>query len=254
MGREISKYTKSLCSYILTIPENEEKEKIKFILENQNEEFSNSKNEQLSFLTNQELTKWEFEKETTISGVSFKVFKIAHSIEKNEKIYLPFNEKWESKFYDDYFVIKEGYSYYCELKDKKFIFFNLNHKIASMILKRTLKKNDYFKKMPVDFQRIISFKETESFINEIEGFWAEILSDSIRTIGGFGVDVSNSELFERNVNRLKALYFNYIAKDGSKFERLLLSNHGVLVVKEQLTIDDLVKLYLELIERGFFAI
>ncbi|KLO24769.1 hypothetical protein [Marinitoga sp. 1155] len=244
-------YSKSLCAFLLKMQdEQEEKEIIKFILEKDAKaEFFPKSNNQKPFDNAGPKTVWRYKKEIKVNNNILVEFDITHETLKNEKFHIP----WEETIYDKLIKVDEGKSYFF-YNNMKILFFDFNHKMANSVLKRSLKKDKYFQKMKVNFPNLFKIKEIEDFIGEIEGFWSGLNKDNIRTIAGFGGDVSDSTLLKENVDKLKALYFDYISKKGKLFERILLSNNGVLAVREQLTIEDLITLYLELIERGLFLI
>jgi hypothetical protein len=245
----MNEYSRSLCAFLLNIPI-EENKKIDFILNKKEEESFYEKRPLFEGV--EPVTKWTFVSEFEIGNNTLLNFMVTHEIEKIEKIHIPF--PYEENFLEKYYKVDEVNAYFFGKDNMKIMFFDINHRVASSVLKRTFKENRYFKKIGVDFKKIIDLKEKDDFIGEIEGFWAGMNKDSIRTIAGFGADLSDSELLKESIEKLKALYFNYTAKNGTQFERLLLSNNGVLAVKEKLTTKDLINLYIELMEREFFVL
>lgn len=210
---------------------------------------------QNTLINNPATTSWQHAGKIQIDTYELQSFDITHEISKHEQIRvfeLQRPNETTGNLYDTYYARKFGEVYFTHIQNKGLVFMNVNHKVGSHALRRTV--GHRFSKIEADFGKILTLAEDTEKINCIKGFWATSQKDRINTMAAFGSDVRDSDELKKHKDKLKNIYVDFKSKTGKEYKFLMLSKNGVISVTHELSNKELLKLFLEVIEEGLFKI
>jgi len=216
---------------------------------------SHKNNTQNTLMNNPATTSWNYVGKLHVDKKEFFSFDITHEISKNEQIRVFEPQRpneIDSNVYDMYYARKFGQVYFTQIEKTGLVFMNVNHHTGSHALRRTVGQR--CNKIPVNFSRILELAEDTERVDCIKGFWAASKADRINTISAFGSDIGDTDMLKKHKDKLKNIYFNYKSRNGQEYKFLMLSKNGVISVTQDLSNQDMLKLFLEVIQEGLFKL